>query len=107
MQTSAKFWARVGFALGHEVDAKEHKQATLPSPHHLKGDLAQWSPCEHHTLALAERECSLPSHQTQAPAEDPPTMTHSAGAWTCGRCGGLKATRQARCNNPCTTACLT
>mmetsp|Transcript_22246 Transcript_22246/g.44753 ORF Transcript_22246/g.44753 Transcript_22246/m.44753 type:complete len:88 (+) Transcript_22246:55-318(+) len=35
MQTSAKFWARLGFELGTAVDSKESKQASLMSWAHL------------------------------------------------------------------------
>ena len=45
MQTSAKFWARVGFELGKKVDPKEQKQATLRAAANLKGDVAHWRPC--------------------------------------------------------------
>ena len=32
MQTSASFWAGVGFVLGNEVDKKEAKMAMLRAP---------------------------------------------------------------------------
>ena len=47
MQTSAKFWARVGFEIGRSVDAKEAKQATLPTLQQLRGSIDEWRPCEH------------------------------------------------------------
>ena len=43
MQTSAKFWASIGFELGQSVDAKDHKQATLPTVAHLKGNTEAWT----------------------------------------------------------------
>ena len=43
MQTSAGFWARVGFELGAEVDRKEAKMAVLRSVGSLKGDVDTWS----------------------------------------------------------------
>ena len=43
MQTSAGFWARVGFELGAEVDKKEAKMAVLRSVGDLKGDVDGWS----------------------------------------------------------------
>ena len=43
MQTSAGFWARVGFELGAEVDRKEAKMAMLRSVGSLKGDVNTWS----------------------------------------------------------------
>lgn len=43
MQTSAGFWARVGFELGAEVDKKEAKMAVLRSVGSLKGDVDSWS----------------------------------------------------------------
>ena len=42
MQTSSRFWAKVGFELGAKVDRKEHKQATLPSVANLTGDVNGW-----------------------------------------------------------------
>ena len=42
MQTSASFWARLGFQLGSEVDHKEHKQAMLRSVDELAGDMRSW-----------------------------------------------------------------
>ena len=43
MQTSAGFWARVGFELGAEVDKKEAKMAVLRSVGDLKGEVDSWS----------------------------------------------------------------
>ena len=42
MQTSAGFWARVGFELGAEVDKKEAKMAVLRSVGDLKGEVDSW-----------------------------------------------------------------
>ena len=42
-QTSAGFWARVGFELGAEVDKKEAKMAVLRSVGSLKGGVDSWS----------------------------------------------------------------
>ena len=43
MQTSARFWARVGFDIGEEIDKKESKMAMLRSTTHLTGSVAEWS----------------------------------------------------------------
>ena len=43
MQTSANFWAGVGFVLGSEVDPKEAKMAMLRSRRDLRGDVSSWT----------------------------------------------------------------
>ena len=58
MQTSARFWLGVGFAVGEKVDNKEHKQATLRSVKDLKDALVElWAPNhpQEHRLAVAGR----------------------------------------------------
>ena len=43
MQTSASFWERLGFHLGRNVDAKEHKHAVLRSVDDLTSPEQPWS----------------------------------------------------------------
>jgi len=47
MQTSAKFWEGVGFALGQEVDRKETKMAMLRHASGLVGDFTDWALLPH------------------------------------------------------------